>query len=76
MLIVIKKTVSSDCDFIDMQKVPFLYVAESPAGGRGVFTAAPLTSGSLIEICPVIVCKAADREYIEQTDLYDYYFIW
>jgi uncharacterized protein len=59
-----------------LQRIPSLYVAPSPLGGRGVFSALPIEEGSLIEICPVIVLKAEDREWIEKTDLYNYYFFW
>ena len=59
-----------------MQVVPFLYVADNGVGGRGVFTASPLEEGTIIEICPVIVCKPSDKSAIDQTDLYNYYFLW
>lgn len=59
-----------------MQKAALLYIAESSLGGRGVFTAAPITEGSLIEICPVIVLSGADRKHLDQTELYNYYFLW
>lgn len=59
-----------------MSRIPALYVAPSPRGGRGVFTAEPLMAGSIIEICPVIVLPAADRAVIHNTHLHDYYFLW
>jgi hypothetical protein len=45
-------------------------------GGRGVFTAADIEAGSLIEICPVIVLPGDEIPLIDQTGLYDYYFLW
>jgi SET domain-containing protein len=59
-----------------MQSIPSLYYAASPLGGRGVFTAAPIPEGSLIEICPVIVCPPEDLAVIHSTRLHDYYFLW
>jgi SET domain-containing protein len=59
-----------------MQRLPSLYIAPSPLGGRGVFTAEAIPAGSLIEICPVIVLSKKDCEQIHKTCLYDYYFLW
>ena len=59
-----------------MQRIPTLYVAPSPRGGRGVFTSEAIPADSLLEICPVIVLSAADRELIHRTHLHDYYFLW
>lgn len=57
-------------------RIPSLYVATSPRGGRGVFTAEPIEPGSLVEICPVIVLPPKDIELVHQTYLHDYYFLW
>lgn len=45
-------------------------------GGRGVFTALPIPKGSVIEICPVIAMPIAEKALLDNTALYDYYFIW
>ncbi len=58
------------------QRLDFIYFAPSEKGGRGVFTAEPIAEGSLIEICPMIVCNEGDLEYIHTTKLHDYYFLW
>jgi uncharacterized protein len=55
---------------------PALYIAPSDLGGRGVFTAAPIFKGDLIEICPVIVLNDGDMPLLDKTALYDYYFLW
>ena len=55
---------------------PCLYIAETPKMGKGVFTSAPITAGSVIEIAPVIVMPAADRLHLDQTLLHDYIFEW
>jgi len=59
-----------------MQKLPFLYITESPLGGRGVFATEFIPIGTLIEIAPVIVIPAADLKLIHTTILHDYYFLW
>lgn len=53
-----------------------LYIKEIPEKGRGVFSSEPIKAGALIEICPVIVCPPEDRKWIDQTFLYNYYFLW
>lgn len=53
-----------------------IYVAPSPLGGRGVFTAKKIYSGDIIEVCPVIVMKEGEIALLDQTTLYDYYFLW
>ncbi len=59
-----------------MQRLPFVYVAISPLHGRGVFTAAEIPEGSLIESCPVILLPEDDMKLIHETVLHDYYFYW
>lgn len=59
-----------------MQRIPSLYFAPSELGGRGVFTAAEVPEGALLEICPVIVMPKAHLRHLDQTGLYDYYFLW
>jgi uncharacterized protein len=54
----------------------YLYIAPSPLGGRGVFTARKILAGEPVEICPVIVLKVGDVEHLDKTVLYDYYFLW
>lgn len=59
-----------------MQRIPSLYVTDSPIHGRGVFTSSDLVEGSLLEICPVIVIPEADLETLHKTVLHDYYYYW
>lgn len=53
-----------------------MYVAPSPLGGRGVFTAEAIPAGTVIELAPVIVLSASDRQRVHATRLHDYYFQW
>lgn len=59
-----------------MQRLPFLYIAESDSKGRGVFTTEEIHKGDLIEICPVIVMPEKELSLVDQTNLYNYYFLW
>jgi SET domain-containing protein len=56
--------------------LPILFIAPTTDRGRGVFTREPIAAGSIIEVAPVIVMSAADREKIDQTLLHDYIFEW
>lgn len=53
-----------------------IYFSESEKHGRGVFAARRIADGEIIEICPVIVFSTADKEHLDKTFLYDYYFDW
>ncbi|WP_246141693.1 SET domain-containing protein [Phaeodactylibacter luteus] len=59
-----------------LQRLESVFYAPSPLGGRGVFTAAPIPEGAIIEICPVIVMPREHLKYLDETGLYDYYFLW
>jgi SET domain-containing protein len=53
-----------------------LYIAQSHGKGKGIFTNEPITAGTLIEIAPVIVLPEKDSALIDQSFLYNYYFLW
>lgn len=53
-----------------------LYIADSPGKGKGVFTSEPIESGTLVEIAPVLVLPEKDNAAIDQSYLYNYYFLW
>lgn len=59
-----------------MKILPHIYIAYTDEKGRGVFTALEIPVGSPIEICPLILIPADQSKLIDQTSLYDYYFIW
>ncbi|MBO9660877.1 MAG: SET domain-containing protein-lysine N-methyltransferase [Chitinophagaceae bacterium] len=56
--------------------LPFLYVADAGASGRGVFSSEDIAAGTLIEVSPVIVMSGEDRKHLDQTLLHDYIFEW
>jgi SET domain-containing protein len=53
-----------------------LYVKQSQGRGKGIFTSGPIEAGTLIEIAPVIVLPEKDSTLIDQSLLYNYYFLW
>ena len=53
-----------------------LYIKQSSGKGRGIFTRELIEAGTLIEIAPVIVLPVKDSSLIDQTFLYNYYFLW
>ena len=53
-----------------------LFMAESPAKGRGMFTNEVILADTIIEVAPVIVMSAADRLLLDKTLLHDYIFEW
>ncbi|MEY2897958.1 MAG: hypothetical protein RL138_11 [Bacteroidota bacterium] len=56
--------------------LPWLYIAETTKKGRGVFTREAISEGTLIEVAPVIVLPKEERTWIDQSVLYNYYFLW
>jgi SET domain-containing protein len=56
--------------------LPFLYIDDTGASGRGVFSSEDIDAGTLIEVSPVIVMNGDDRKHLDQTLLHDYIFEW
>ncbi len=56
--------------------LPCLFIAPTSSMGRAVFTTDPIEPGTIVEISPVIVMKAAERKLLDQTLLHDYIFEW
>ena len=57
-------------------QLPGLFVAQSGARGRGVYTSEKISIGAHIEVCPVIILSGKDTDAIHNTFLHDYYFLW
>lgn len=55
---------------------PYLFVDKAGEKGRGVFTRERIPAGTVIEVAPVIVMEATDRQYLDKTLLHDYIFEW
>ncbi|WP_447642393.1 MULTISPECIES: SET domain-containing protein [Chitinophagaceae] len=56
--------------------MPYLTIAASELGGRGVFTSEDIPVGMTIEVSPVIALTPEDRAHIEKTELFNYIFEW
>ena len=59
-----------------LQRTPGLYYAPSAIHGRGVFCTHPLSTGDLVEICPVIVLPETEVATLKDSVLFAYYFTW
>ncbi|HSH61603.1 MAG TPA: SET domain-containing protein [Acidimicrobiales bacterium] len=44
--------------------------------GRGVFARSRIGNGETVEECPLILFPAVDRQFLDKTVLYNYYFEW
>lgn len=55
---------------------PALYIDISSEKGRGVFTKHNISKNTIIEIAPVLVLPNHERQWIDQSFLYNYYFLW
>jgi hypothetical protein len=51
-------------------------IRQTPKKGRGMFALENIAAFQAIEIAPVIVMTAQDRELLDQTLLHDYIFEW
>lgn len=56
--------------------MPYITIAESELGGRGVFTSEDIPEGTTIEVSPVIALSPEEREHVEKTELFNYIFEW
>lgn len=55
---------------------PSILVATVDGKGRGVFTNAAIKKNTVVEVAPVVVMSAKDRQLLDQTLLHDYIFEW
>ena len=55
---------------------PYLFVGETGAMGRGVFTREKIPANVVVEMSPVIVMSKDDRIHLDKTPLHDYIFEW
>ena len=53
-----------------------LYLANTTSMGRGVFTDKKIAANTVIEVAPVIVMSAEDKQHLDKTLLHDYIFAW
>ncbi|MBS1580349.1 MAG: SET domain-containing protein-lysine N-methyltransferase [Bacteroidetes bacterium] len=56
--------------------LPYLFLAPSPKGGKGVYTSKNIKAGTTIEISPVLIFMKEEAALIEKTKLHNYVFEW
>lgn len=68
---------TSDADGLPLKRSPALILFQNTPKGRGVFAAANIPSGTIIDISPVLILDAKESsEHIEKTALYHYTYNW
>lgn len=50
-------------------------IKQSPLHGRGVFARKTFNTGAVIETAPVIVMEQLDKDFLQATTLFSYYFV-
>lgn len=58
-----------------IEKPAYLFVGTSGIHGLGVFTQKTCKPGEIIERCPLVLMNEADSLLLEESALYNYYFI-
>ncbi|KAK3113982.1 hypothetical protein LTR53_008156 [Teratosphaeriaceae sp. CCFEE 6253] len=62
---------------IILQRFAPLHLVSTTAKGRGVFAGRAISSGTIIDTCPVLVLDARENgEHIEKTSLFHYTYNW
>jgi uncharacterized protein len=51
-------------------------IREIAGMGRGIYTTDPIEMGTVVEIAPVLILPDTDKALVDQTSLFDYYFLW
>lgn len=59
-----------------MDHAPPVTVRPSPVAGRGVFTTRPVRSGEVLDVAPVLIVPAGQRELLDRTELSGHYWDW
>lgn len=55
---------------------PGLIILNTLGKGRGVFAKDVIKKNTILEIAPVLVLPPNERAWIDQSVLYNYYFLW
>ena len=50
-------------------------IRESAIHGRGVFSNKTFKAGAIIEIAPAVLLDQSERDFLQHTDLFSYYFV-
>ena len=52
-----------------------IVIKQSPLHGRGVFACTSFKTGAVIETAPVIIMEQTDKDFLQATTLFNYYFV-
>ncbi|KAK5127641.1 hypothetical protein LTR85_006982 [Meristemomyces frigidus] len=64
-------------DRVALERFTSLYLVSNTPKGRGVFAGRDIPSGTIIDICAVLVLDPVENvEHIEKTSLYHYTYNW
>jgi uncharacterized protein len=55
---------------------PLVVVGNTNSRGRGMFAVGPIPADTILEMAPVIVMSADERQHLDKTLLHDYIFEW
>lgn len=58
-----------------IRKAGGITVQPSPLHGRGVFACEKFSAGAVIETAPVILMEQEDKDFLQTTSLFSYYFL-
>ena len=58
-----------------ISKATGITVQLSPLHGRGVFACEKFSAGAVIETAPVILMEQEDKDFLQATSLFSYYFL-
>ncbi|KIW05125.1 uncharacterized protein PV09_03679 [Verruconis gallopava] len=61
---------------IALSRVSGLQLRLDTPKGRGVFATQRIASGTVVDICPVLILSQTDNELVSQTALYHYSYNW
>lgn len=60
-----------------LNRLPALHLVKDTPKGRGVFASHPISSGTIIDTCPVLILSPQENAtHIEKTSLYHYTYNW
>lgn len=58
-----------------IQQPEGITIKPSPLHGRGVFACTTFKAGAVIETAPAIIMEQIDKEFLQATSLFSYYFV-
>jgi uncharacterized protein len=59
----------------EIQQPDGIEIKQSPLHGKGVFAGKTFLPGAVIETAPAILLQQSDKEFLQSTTLFQYYFL-